>query len=367
MKNNPVNTFLVSIIIPVYNRADLLPETLDSVLNQIYPNWECIVVDDGSKDNTLEVIERYVKRDDRFKLYTRPNDYQPGGNGARNYGFDISNGDFIQWFDSDDLMKENFLSTKINVFKNHPELQSNISRFTFFEDDKILGEKFNFKEKYPEFFENTITVQVPVWTPSIIFRKSFLNSSGERLDESLKRLQEYEFFTRIFVKHPHKTILLEDSLCLVRMHEKTKTADFNQAKTSEMYVSYYDANYKIVSLLMEEKKLTKNLEDYFFKDHKRYITYSKNLAFQPLVEKFKELVIAYLQHNKSWLRLYRFNTGYFFFNLIPVNNFFLVYEINNPVIKGLYRNFRRMTKLLTKKSQFSIILNKVNTSKTNSS
>ena len=59
---------LISIIIPVFNRAKLLPETLDSVLRQIYSEWECILVDDGSNDNTIEVIEQYVKKDNRFKL-----------------------------------------------------------------------------------------------------------------------------------------------------------------------------------------------------------------------------------------------------------------------------------------------------------
>ncbi len=63
--NNP----LVSIIIPTYNRAHLIHETLDSVLAQTYTNWECIVVDDGSSDNTEEVLESYINKDFRFQDY----------------------------------------------------------------------------------------------------------------------------------------------------------------------------------------------------------------------------------------------------------------------------------------------------------
>jgi len=62
-----------SIIIPTYNRAHLIPETLESVLNQIFSNWECIVVDDGSTDNTKEVIQTYCQRDQRFHYIFQEN------------------------------------------------------------------------------------------------------------------------------------------------------------------------------------------------------------------------------------------------------------------------------------------------------
>ena len=61
MISKPTNTPLVSIIIPTYNRADLIRETLDSVQNQIYQNWECIVVDDGSEDDTEKILGKYIR------------------------------------------------------------------------------------------------------------------------------------------------------------------------------------------------------------------------------------------------------------------------------------------------------------------
>lgn len=63
---------LVSIIIPTYNRAHLISETLDSVLGQTYPNWECIVVDDGSIDSSITVIQKYLELDSRFFYFSRP-------------------------------------------------------------------------------------------------------------------------------------------------------------------------------------------------------------------------------------------------------------------------------------------------------
>src|SRR5690554_2800862 len=107
---------LVSIIIPTYNRAHLIGETLDSVLAQTYENWECIVVDDGSTDNTEELMAEYMTKDARFQYHHRPKDRLPGGNAARNYGFEVSMGEYIQWFDSDDLMLTEYLSTRIDAF-----------------------------------------------------------------------------------------------------------------------------------------------------------------------------------------------------------------------------------------------------------
>ena len=86
---------LVSVIIPTYNRAHLIGETLDSALAQTYQNWECIIGDDGSSDNTDEVVGEYVKKDSRFKYFHRPDQHLRGGNGARNYGFKMSQGEYV--------------------------------------------------------------------------------------------------------------------------------------------------------------------------------------------------------------------------------------------------------------------------------
>lgn len=108
---------LVSIIIPTYNRAHLISETLDSIKAQTYTDWECIVVDDGSHDGTEHLLEYYAKNDSRFKYYKSPSSKPKGANACRNFGFEVSSGVFIQWFDSDDFMFEAFLEIKINAFK----------------------------------------------------------------------------------------------------------------------------------------------------------------------------------------------------------------------------------------------------------
>ena len=178
---------LVSIIIPVYNRAKLIPETLDSIVVQQYKNWECIIVDDGSTDNTKEIIQQYVDRDKRFKLVDRTDNFTKGASGARNYGMTLAKGVFLQLFDSDDLMFPEFISKKISVFNNYPEYQSLIARFIFFDEEKNYREQKPFNEPFEPFYENVITWHIPVWTQSILFRKKFLDECLSRKSTNFKR------------------------------------------------------------------------------------------------------------------------------------------------------------------------------------
>ena len=81
---------LVSIIILTFNRGHLIGETLDSVMLQTYENWECIVVDDGSRDNTSKLLKSYVQKDSRFQYHHRSSKRLKGANACRNYGFELS-------------------------------------------------------------------------------------------------------------------------------------------------------------------------------------------------------------------------------------------------------------------------------------
>ena len=110
---------LVSVIIPAYNREFLIGETLESILNQSYTNWECLIIDDGSIDQTRRVVNEYVLLDNRFQYHLRPKNRKKGANACRNFGFELSKGDYIQWFDSDDLMHREKLRLKVECLENH--------------------------------------------------------------------------------------------------------------------------------------------------------------------------------------------------------------------------------------------------------
>ena len=112
--NNP----LVSVIVPCYKQAHFLPETLNAVLNQTYDNWECIIVDDGSPDNTVEVANSFASRDRRFKILSQENQ---GLAMARNNGIAASRGYFILPLDSDDMIDSTYLEKAVDYFKKRPD------------------------------------------------------------------------------------------------------------------------------------------------------------------------------------------------------------------------------------------------------
>lgn len=93
---------LISIIIPTYNRANIIVKTIESILNQTYQEWECIIVDDKSADNTLDVLSAYAKKDERIIAIS--NKRNKGAQGARNTGIETANGTWLYFFDSDNQM-----------------------------------------------------------------------------------------------------------------------------------------------------------------------------------------------------------------------------------------------------------------------
>ena len=108
---------LVSIIIPTYNRKWIIEDTLLSVISQTYINWECIIVDDNSTDNTIELINKYAKIDDRFKFIIKPITNIKGASVSRNIGLQNAKGKYIQFLDSDDLLAKNKLEVQIKLLE----------------------------------------------------------------------------------------------------------------------------------------------------------------------------------------------------------------------------------------------------------
>ncbi len=113
-------TPLVSIIVPCYKQAEYLPETLESVLRQTYKTWECIIVDDGSPDNTQIIAESWCRKDNRFHYVHKDNG---GLSSARNYGIQHSAGEFILPLDADDLIEETYLAKAISQFTKDPSVK----------------------------------------------------------------------------------------------------------------------------------------------------------------------------------------------------------------------------------------------------
>ena len=225
---------LVSIIIPTYNRAHLIGETLDSIIGQTYRNWECIVVDDGSNDDTEALMKTYYEKDERIQYYHRPEGFLPGGNGARNFGFMISKGEYVQWFDSDDLMVDEKIKTQVQeALKKKVDLV--ISNFSFLNSNTPPQKLFLTDLLKFHIAEGTIN------TPMCFFKKSKIRDF--KFDENLYRCQEFEFFTRIFFKKDLTFSIVNLPLSKIRQQANTITSGyFNGEKKfieSSLRCKYY--------------------------------------------------------------------------------------------------------------------------------
>ena len=220
---------LVSIIIPTYNRAHLIGETLDTVLVQTYQNWECIIVDDGSTDNTDEVMESYTAMDHRIQFHHRPKDRLKGANACRNYGFEISKGEFINWFDSDDLMLNEFIEKKLENFTSKAEMV--ISNGLVVDQDLKQFDVLKLSETI-NLYKDFMLWKIQIITNSVMFKKDYLNSKN-LFNNKIKRGQETEFFSRLFYEVSQDDYkILNRQLFLYRQHKDTKSFRYNIYKPS---------------------------------------------------------------------------------------------------------------------------------------
>jgi len=220
-------TALVSIIIPTYNRSCLLGATLESILAQTYNNWECIVVDDGSIDYTEELMHFYCEKDNRIQFHPRPVRKLKGANACRNYGFELSKGKYIQWFDSDDLMVPEFLEIKVKAMEEN-EIDFVISKAANFQDpnvDNIISENLGYYrfEKF-EITHYNYVVQKVNWLTYDFLGKWEL-CERVKFNERLKSAQERNFFSRITC-YSVKAKVLDVYLTKRRIHAISTQARF---------------------------------------------------------------------------------------------------------------------------------------------
>ena len=230
MKTNP----LVSIIIPTYNRAHLISETLDSVLAQSYANWECIVVDDGSTDQTDSLLVEYIKNDARIQWHSRSEDYLPGGNGARNFGLKLASGDYIIFFDSDDLMTIEHVAEKIKELKKKgcDYVISKTKNFQSF-DMYMEGRYAPIKTELTA--ENYILQKINWLTPDVCIKMNLAKSICFR--EDLQSGQEYNYFSKLVLKSVNASFI-EKYLTLRRVHEQSIRSGLDSIAKKKMISVY---------------------------------------------------------------------------------------------------------------------------------
>lgn len=261
---------IVSIIIPTYNRANLLSRTLDSIIVQTHKNWECIVVDDSSTDYTLELMEFYINTDSRFSYFKRPKNRVKGANACRNYGLELSKGAYVNWFDDDDLMHPQKLERQLNSLEN-TDHHFTVCQTLVFADN--INKTLKLRNSYiisDQTFYDYLTMNIGWMTPAALWKKDFLVRNNFKFDEELQAAQEWEFHCRILNKFPEYA-KIEDPLVFIRKHEHSITYNLNE-KLRFWY--YFQARFKIYmnSDLDLSLESTQFLKDYLLNSFKKMIT-----------------------------------------------------------------------------------------------
>lgn len=185
---------LVSVIMPVYNREDTIKRAVDSVLFQTYVHFELIIVDDGSKDNTVSVIKAY--KDDRIRLICQEHG---GANRARNIGIANARGKYIAFQDSDDEWCKNKLAIQVEFMQTKGYLAC-FSPYSLHEGERmyVVPGDYQTNKKYHNDLISILKCHNVVGTPTLIFDKEVVSLlKGEVFDESLPRFQEYELLIRL--------------------------------------------------------------------------------------------------------------------------------------------------------------------------
>jgi glycosyltransferase involved in cell wall biosynthesis len=222
---------LISIILPTYNRSALIRESIASVFHQTYKNWELIIVDDGSIDDTEVVIADLA--DPRLKYFKK--DHTGFIGITRNYGIKRSGGELIAFIDSDDLWRSDKLQHQVDLLNKYPEA------FFVLSNGDQFGTGATPTPDYQSLFVGSLYLPILLeqrfcfYAPSFVFKKEVIKQIG-MLDESVPSTRDIHFFFRLSWKFPG--IFTNERLVLIRKHAESTSARYNVKAYTNSLVMY---------------------------------------------------------------------------------------------------------------------------------
>lgn len=214
---------LVSIIVPCYNQAQYLDEALHSVLEQTYQDWECIIVNDGSPDNTEETAKKWLNRDSRFKYIYQDN---AGLSAARNGGIAIAEGEIILPLDCDDKLGENYLDYAVAKFKQNENLKVVYCKAQYFGDKG--GEWI-----LPDFTLNNLAIRNVIFCSAFFKKVDWIRVGGYDV-KMVYGLEDWEFWISV-LKDGGDVFKIENVCFYYRVKKKSMVTDLHSIKLKKMY------------------------------------------------------------------------------------------------------------------------------------
>lgn len=243
-KNNP----LVSIIVPCYNQAAYLAETLDSVLAQTYTNWECVIVNDGSPDNTEEIANHYISKDKRFIYLNQEN---MGLAMARNNGIRKSKGIYILPLDSDDIIADTYIEKAVKVFSQNRDAKLVYCKAKLFGNVNEEWDLPNYK--YEDLLWNNM-----IFCSALYSRKDFDNTVG--YNPNMKGGYEDWDFWLTLLKPSDKVYRIEEVLFSYRRKDVSRSTQILNDINQELLRQIYHNHPKVYEPYLQDIIVYKQME-----------------------------------------------------------------------------------------------------------
>lgn len=216
---------IVTIIMATYNRAHFITQTLLSIQGQTFSEWECLIIDDGGTDNTFEVITPILEQDTRFKFIKRPGKYQKGLPGCRNYGLDLAKGNFIIFFDDDDIVHPENLKTCLDLFAINNIDFCHYQKLAFEVDKPQIGKSIvtTQQELTKNDIDKIVTQEIGLASCTVMWKRHCFDQ--DRFNENLLYAEEWECYTRL-ISNNLKGIIIDAILYYNRKHPHSNTGEF---------------------------------------------------------------------------------------------------------------------------------------------
>lgn len=281
MENAP----LISVIVPCYNQAQYLDECLQSVLDQTYQDWECIIVNDGSPDNTEEVAKAWTEKDSRFIYLYKENG---GLSSARNAGIEMAKGEWIQFLDCDDKIdKEKFEASKYFFFNN----DIIISDYQLFSKEGYLLSYCDFKNEDLHFENILINWDINFTIP--IHCALFKKKNIPNFDTSVTAKEDWLFWLNLFEKKINY-VILKRKLAFYRMHSDSmtkKNLDLIYSNELKVYLKIYEnINDELKKQFFESRIAFKNNQLYYFVNSYNKLIKENNKLNNSQLMKFRKKI-----------------------------------------------------------------------------
>jgi glycosyltransferase involved in cell wall biosynthesis len=304
MKKQSLKKPLISVVIPTYNRAHVIKRAINSVINQTYLNWELIIVDDGSIDNTNNVIKHYLE-DERIKYYKIKNS---GASATRNYGIKKSQGKYVSFLDSDDEYQEDRLNYQYNKMIQNKVSVSLSNAIISINGTKTLKNNPKSKDAFPIFHYKDIKRRI-ISASVILMKKEIANKV--LFDKKLPSSNDLDFILRVLNKN--KVLYISRKLTIIhkKFEERRLSSNFSGKITGYNLIlkkiKRHVYNLKKNDLILLKKDVLKrlgrfNLLDKNYQEGRKYLDKYFSLESRCVIEYWKYKLTYYLSFCPSIFR-----------------------------------------------------------------